>query len=380
MRKRTIEARVWFAKGNDLCRVRDYKRALSCYDKAIELDPEYAQAWCNKGVVYAALKDEKKALYCYDKALKIDPKYSQVWCNKGALFMEAGNYKNALFCFEEAIRLRPENVSAWCNRGLLLGKVRRYEDAIASYNEAIRIDPSCTQAWHNKGVLLKRLGRMEEAEECFAEEERAAHAPTVAPEPVKAESEDTREMSVTILFGDIAGSTPIADILSQDEYDSFIRDFDTTMLKTFSEFYASYSETYGDGIMVQFFSGSAQLDVMRAIKTSAKIRERFSEISYNRQRSLEGKEPFVMRFGIHTGSCKVGLYPGSDKERAKGYVLNVAKRIEDEAARNATGTKILLSKASYDLVRDKVSAKFLGEFDLKGITGKMEVYEFEGLL
>ncbi|MBU2461367.1 tetratricopeptide repeat protein [bacterium] len=380
MGSRTIEAKIWFAKGNDLYKVKDYKRAIDCYDKALELDPSDAHTWCNKGVVYVGLKETKKALVCYDKALGLDPKYSQVWCNKGVLFMEEGNYKNAIVCFEEAIRLRPDNISAWCNRGLLLGKVHRYEEALVSYNEALRIDPYYTQAWQNKGVLLKRMGRWEEGDQCQREAERVVRKPTTLSETVKEEAEDTREMSVTILFGDVAGSTPIADILSQDEYDKFIREFDSIMLQIFSEFYASYHETYGDGIMVQFFSGSANIDVMRALKTSLRIKERFPDISYNQRRRLEGKESFSMRFGIHTGSCKVGLYPGSDRERAKGYVLNVAKRIEDEVARSSTGSKILLSKASIDWVRNKVSVKFLGQFDLKGITGKMEIWELEKII
>jgi tetratricopeptide (TPR) repeat protein len=379
MGNRAMEAKIWFAKGNDLYKIKDYKRAIDCYDKALELDPSDAHTWCNKGVVYVSLKETKKALICYDKALELDPKYSQVWCNKGVLFMEEGNYKNAIVCFDEAIKLRSDNISAWCNRGLLLGKVHKYEDALLSYNEAIRIDPSYTQAWHNKSVLLKRMGRWDEGDQCQREAERMIHEPTVREEMVKEEAEDTREMSVTILFGDIAGSTPIADILNQDEYDKFIREFDSMMLKIFSEFYASYYETYGDGIMVQFFSGSASIDVMRAVKTSLRIKEAFPNISYNQRRRIEGKELFGMRFGIHTGSCKVGLYPGSTKERAKGYVLNVAKRIEDEVARSSTGSKILLSKASMDWVRDKVSIHFLGQFDLKGITGKMEVWEFDAV-
>ena len=40
----------WYNKGVDLHRSGDYKKAIQCFDRALEKDPEDADAWYNKGV------------------------------------------------------------------------------------------------------------------------------------------------------------------------------------------------------------------------------------------------------------------------------------------------------------------------------------------
>jgi len=39
----------YLGKGNELLDTGDYKGAIQCYKKALELDPKYAPAWNNKG-------------------------------------------------------------------------------------------------------------------------------------------------------------------------------------------------------------------------------------------------------------------------------------------------------------------------------------------
>lgn len=48
-------AKEWLAKGNEFNEEENFAKAIEAYDKAIELDPNYAQAWNNKGL---ALKDD----------------------------------------------------------------------------------------------------------------------------------------------------------------------------------------------------------------------------------------------------------------------------------------------------------------------------------
>lgn len=148
------------------------------------------------------------------------------------------------------------------------------------------------------------------------------------------------------------------------------------MVKVADKIKPAYYETYGDGLMFQFFGDESQQEVMSALKSATFIKEEFSRISLNQQRKEADKGEIGMRFGIHTGKAKVGIYPNGRKKQAKGLPLNVAKRIEDEVARDAKNTKIALSEQSYELVNDKIEALYLGKFSLKGISFEVGVYEF----
>jgi tetratricopeptide (TPR) repeat protein len=62
--------------------------------------------WFNKGVSLDALGRSEEALVCYDRALAINPQYAQAWYNKGVVFANSFQlYREALECFENAHRL-----------------------------------------------------------------------------------------------------------------------------------------------------------------------------------------------------------------------------------------------------------------------------------
>ena len=52
-----------------------YDEAIGCYDKALEIKPEYANAWNNKGIALGNLERSDEAIRCFDKALEIDPEH-----------------------------------------------------------------------------------------------------------------------------------------------------------------------------------------------------------------------------------------------------------------------------------------------------------------
>ena len=60
-------------KGNEHTYKEEYNDAISCYDKAIKIDPNFSQAWNNKGLALYDLGRYEEAIECFDKALELDP-------------------------------------------------------------------------------------------------------------------------------------------------------------------------------------------------------------------------------------------------------------------------------------------------------------------
>ena len=68
--------------------------ALIAFDKAIELDPQLAEAWNNKGNALDVQGKHDEAIKAYDEALRLDPNYVMAWTNKGvALAGQASTMK-----------------------------------------------------------------------------------------------------------------------------------------------------------------------------------------------------------------------------------------------------------------------------------------------
>jgi tetratricopeptide (TPR) repeat protein len=52
-----------------------YKKALDCYNKALEINPRNAEVLYNKGIILYERNRHRDAIICFDEALEINPKY-----------------------------------------------------------------------------------------------------------------------------------------------------------------------------------------------------------------------------------------------------------------------------------------------------------------
>jgi tetratricopeptide (TPR) repeat protein len=69
--------------GNLLLSAKEYEEALTSYEQAIKVKPDYYQACYNKGIALSALGLKEEAITSYEKVLKIKPDYHQAWYAKG---------------------------------------------------------------------------------------------------------------------------------------------------------------------------------------------------------------------------------------------------------------------------------------------------------
>jgi tetratricopeptide (TPR) repeat protein len=51
--------------------MKKYNEALECYNKALEINPRYAEAWYNKGNVYSIMEKYNEASKCFMIALSL---------------------------------------------------------------------------------------------------------------------------------------------------------------------------------------------------------------------------------------------------------------------------------------------------------------------
>ena len=73
-----LDAAQWSNKGTSLDNLGRHQDALACYDRAIEINPRYAEAWSNKGVALGKLERYQEAIGCLEGAQRLgDPQAAQ---------------------------------------------------------------------------------------------------------------------------------------------------------------------------------------------------------------------------------------------------------------------------------------------------------------
>lgn len=91
----------------------DYKNAVSVYEQLLKIEPSNKFAVYNLGaIVLVEKKDFKTALGYFDKAIQIDPKYAEAYFARGACYQELGDKKKALEDYKLALQMDPQYTAA----------------------------------------------------------------------------------------------------------------------------------------------------------------------------------------------------------------------------------------------------------------------------
>jgi len=108
-----------------------YEKAVECFKKIIEMDPNNYRAWYNLGIAYFNLNETEDALSAYHRALEIKPDYMYCYYNIGLLYeVSKGDLEKALANYEKALTYNNEFVYALQARDI----VRRKLDALKINN------------------------------------------------------------------------------------------------------------------------------------------------------------------------------------------------------------------------------------------------------
>ncbi|BAY19779.1 serine/threonine kinase [Anabaenopsis circularis NIES-21] len=156
-------AQGWNGQGKTLFKLKQYDEALTAYEKAIQIQPDYVDAWSGRGFTLQKLQRYPEAIAAFDKALQLHDDYPEVWNAKGEVFSGLKQYDNAIKAYDKAIDLKSDYVEAWYSKGLVWQNLKNYDEAIAAYNKALEIKSDYYQAWYNRGNALVNLNRYEDA-------------------------------------------------------------------------------------------------------------------------------------------------------------------------------------------------------------------------
>ncbi len=141
---------------------RQYPLAVAIYDEIIRKQPQ-AYAYNNRGTAKYALGNEQEAIKDYDRAISLNPKYADAYNNRGKAKFEMGNKPEAIADLDRAISLNPKSAEAYFNRGNAKSDLGNQLEAIKDYDRAISLNPKSAEAYFNRGNAKSDLGNQLEA-------------------------------------------------------------------------------------------------------------------------------------------------------------------------------------------------------------------------
>lgn len=161
------EAETLFYRGAGCMQAGDAAGAEACFRKAIDVEPDFAEAYANLGLLLERRHDKEGAENCYRRSLQLNPAYPETYLNLGALLAGDKRFDKAEAAYRQAIALGPASPAAWSNLGVLYACMKREIDAEQCYRIAMSLDDTYATARFNLSYLLLRQGRFEDGWHCL---------------------------------------------------------------------------------------------------------------------------------------------------------------------------------------------------------------------
>lgn len=171
------DANAALAEGTKLLDTGDTERAIEVLNRAVELNPDLADAYFQLGIAYALIETRdsavieeqvtptptpgekkqrvattnsekafEKAVAAYKKQIDANGKDDVAYFNLGRAYNKLNEDEDAAKALKEAVELKPDDTEYQTELGAILVKLAQYREAISPLKKAIEIDPENSRA------------------------------------------------------------------------------------------------------------------------------------------------------------------------------------------------------------------------------------------
>jgi len=165
--KHSNQALLYNIKGGCYQKLAQFDTAISCYETALEIKPDYVEALNNFGCVLQDLGQYDAAVKRYEKALQLCPGHAETHANLANVLRKLEQYAIAIKHYESALEINPYFAEAYNNLGNVFRILGEFDKAIKSYQQAVKVNPDYAEAQNNLGSMLFVLGQHSEANSCY---------------------------------------------------------------------------------------------------------------------------------------------------------------------------------------------------------------------
>jgi tetratricopeptide (TPR) repeat protein len=162
----SLEALKAFSLGNKAQREKGAAAALRYYQRAIQLDPNFAMGYRAVGNVYFSMNEVERASEYFTKAFELREHASE----REKLVITANYYdrvtgeqEKAVKVYQERIENYPRDDRTYNNLGIVYAMLAQHGKATDAFRESIRLNPDSVLAYGNLANYLLALQQFDEA-------------------------------------------------------------------------------------------------------------------------------------------------------------------------------------------------------------------------
>ena len=153
-------------QGNAYLSMQRAADAARCYERALELAPNSAEALYRLGNVMMQQRNLSDAAQYFQRSIQLNPDFAEVHNNLGSVLKDLGNLDAAVACYRQAVRLKPDDVPPHYNLGIGLKELGHLDEAATCQRRALELNPHDPEVHSCLGNVLSDQGDLDEAAAC----------------------------------------------------------------------------------------------------------------------------------------------------------------------------------------------------------------------
>jgi len=161
----SLEALKAFSLGDVKHQSFDELPALPLYQRAVELDPNFAMAYARLGTVYSNLgqselaeKNREKAFELRDRASEHEKLYIM-----SHYYVDSGQLEKGITALELYKQTYPRDSTPYNNLSVVYIMMGQYENALDNARRSVQLDPDSASGYSNAAFAYAGLNRLDEA-------------------------------------------------------------------------------------------------------------------------------------------------------------------------------------------------------------------------
>ncbi|XP_065212104.1 cell division cycle protein 27 homolog isoform X2 [Planococcus citri] len=154
---------TWSVAGNCVSLHKEHDVAIKFFERAVQLDPDFAYAHTLLGHEFVITEELDKAMTCYRHAIRVDPRLYNAWYGLGSIYYKQEKYQLAEIHYKKALSIHPTSAVIMCHIGVVQNALQKPFTALDTLNEALQIHPKSALCKFHRANLYFHGGRFQEA-------------------------------------------------------------------------------------------------------------------------------------------------------------------------------------------------------------------------
>jgi len=157
------EYTICLFKGGNYSFNNELSQAIAEFQKAIQINPNYARAHNGLGIIYLSMGQSQQAIAEFQKAIDIKSDEVSWHSALGIAYSLLEEYSQAIVEFRKAIQVNPNYAKAYSGLGAVYLSMGQPQQAIAEFQKSIQINPNESNGYGGLGVVYQSLGEHQKA-------------------------------------------------------------------------------------------------------------------------------------------------------------------------------------------------------------------------